>query len=356
MAADPPGTPHQLHQDALVVDCHNDFILLVDRALARGEAEPLKDRWIPQFKQGGVNVQVSPIFVEDPYLPEGALRRTLLLIETLLDQIASNPDAAALARSGEEIERAMEEGKIAFVLALEGMPGVGDDISLIETFYRLGVRMASFTWFGRTALADGSAEEGASGGLTRAAVEALSEMERLGILTDVSHLSASNTDHVLEIATRPVIASHSSARALCEHHRNLSDDHLEAIAATGGVIGINFFHAFVDPREPTVGRLVDHIEHVAALAGIDHVGIGPDFVKEYFDEVHPHEPDLMIEGVRAGGVIQGLETSADLAQLTKEMFERGFSPSDISKVLGHNFLRVFSEVMGKPKTGGFGGK
>lgn len=348
--ASDPADALSVHGDTVVVDCHLDLILLIARDIAHGRPYPLRDRWIPQLRTGGVAVQVVPIFVEDSYLPEGALRRTLLLLETLHRQIAEAPDEAVLARNGEEIKLAVDEGKIAFVLAFEGSAAIGTDVELFETFFRLGLRMASFSWFGRTSLADGSGEEFASGRLTKAGIAALSEMERLGILLDVSHLSERSTEHALEIATRPLIASHSSARAVLNHHRNLTDEQLKSIAATGGVIGVNFFNAFVDPERPTIDRLVDHIEHIAGVAGIEHVGIGPDFVKEYFEEVYPGEPDLMIEGLRARAVIEGLETSADLPKLTAAMLRRGFTPADVKKVMGENFLRVFSEVMGVPST------
>jgi membrane dipeptidase len=344
--ADSTSDYQRIHRDAVFVECHNDFVLLIARDLARGRTNPLGDRWIPQFRAGGVDVQVSPIFLEYEYLPEGALRRTLLLIELLRSQIALNPSDAALATNAAEINDAVSAGKIAFVLALEGSPAFGNDVPLVETFYRLGVRMASFSWFGRTLLAEGSGEEDAGGRLTKAGVAALAEMERLGMLMDVSHLSIPSLEHVLDIATRPVIASHSSARAIIDHHRNLSDDHLKAIASNGGVVGVNFFPAFVDPADPTVDRLVDHVEHIAGVAGMDHVGIGPDFVKEYFDEVYPNEPDLKIEGMDAKTTIKGLETSADLPVLTETMLRRGFSEADVKRVLGENFLRVFSEVMG----------
>ena len=185
------------------------------------------------------------------------------------------------------------------MLALEGCPGIDADVELFETMHRLGVRIASLTHFGRTALADGSGEDATGGRLTRAGVAALAEMERLGILFDVSHLGAAGVDHVLELATRPVIATHSSARALRDHHRNLADAQLKDIAAGGGVVCVNFFAGFLDESEHTVDRLVDHIEHVASVAGIDHVGIGPDFLKEIEDDVWPAwRDDYVIEGRR----------------------------------------------------------
>ena len=339
-----------LHRDAVVVDCHNDLILLTARGKAFGTFS-FQEHWIPQLRAGGVDVQVVPIFVEADYFPEGALRRTLQLVELLHREVEANSSEVSLCGTGAEIDTAVSEGRIALVLALEGSAAVFGNVELLQTLFRLGLRMASFSWFGRTMLADGSGEEAAGGILTSAGVEALRLMEKLGILMDVSHLSAAGTEHVLEIATRPVIASHSSARAVLDHHRNLGDEQLKAIAATGGVIGANFFAGFVDPQEPIVARLVDHIEHIAQVAGIEHVGLGPDFVKEYFDEVFPLKPDLKIEGLDAGQTIEGLVTAADLPNLTEELVERGFSESEIKGILGGNFLRVFREVLGVQEDG-----
>lgn len=337
-----------LHREAVVVDCHNDLILLTARGKSLGGRFSFENHWIPQLRSGGVDVQVLPIFIESEFFPEGALRRTLQLIELVHREVEANPSEVGLCRTGAEIDQVVSEGRIALVLALEGSAAVFGNIDILQTLFRLGVRMASFSWFGRTMLADGSGEEAAGGALTSAGVGALQLMEALGILMDVSHLSMAGTDHVLELATRTVIASHSSASAVFDHHRNLKDDHLRAIASTGGVIGANFFPGFIDPEKPTIDRLVDHIEHIAHVAGVDHVGIGPDFVEEYFDEMLPQYPDLKIEGLDARQTLEGLVTSADLPNLTKTLVERGFSESDVTGILGGNFLRVFREVMGVP--------
>ena len=334
-----------LHDEAVVVDCHNDLILLVARKLAVGEPDHFADYWLPELRAGGVNVQVVPIYIDDEYRPEGALRRTLLLIEMVHRLAASHPDDVALCLTGAEIDAAVASRRIALVLALEGMEALGTDLALIETFHRLGVRMMSFTHFGRTAMGDGSAEDDTGSRLTRAGAAAVAEMERLGIVVDVSHLGIGGTDHVLELATRPVIASHSSVRALADHHRNLRDDVITAIAATGGVVGINLFPWFIDTKEPTIDRVVDHIAHIRDVAGIDHVGIGPDFIREYYDEFYSKYPDMEAEGLRLNSRIEGLAYSRDLPNLTSALVGRGFAPDDIRKVLGENFLRVFREVM-----------
>jgi membrane dipeptidase len=327
-----------------VTDCHNDLILLVDHHRTAGNADYFRETCIPQLRAGGVGLQVAPIFVDPEYSHEGALRRSISLTELILDEIEKNSNEVALCLDGSDIDAAIEADKIAFVIALEGCEQIGTDVSLLRTFFRLGVRAAMFTHFGRTLLADGSAEDETGSRLTEAGVEAVKLMESLGMLVDVSHLNMAGTDHVLELATRPVIASHSSARSLCDVHRNLTDERLKAIAATGGVIGINFFPAFVDPENQTVDRLIDHIEHVASVAGIDHVGLGPDFIKEYADTIRS-----VFHGIDLGQVLEGTSGGpADFPVVADAMSKRGFGDEDVRKVMGLNFLRVVREEIGVP--------
>src|SRR4051794_32137320 len=335
-----------LHRGARVVDTHNDLLMLAARRPPARQAAYFRDRWLGQLHAGGVNVQVLPVFVDDDFRPEGALRQTLRMIETAHRIAAGNAEDVRLCLTGSDIDAALEAGRIALVLALEGCEAVGSDVGILETLFRLGVRMASFTHFGRTALADGSVEDAAGGRLTNAGVEALALMESLGIVMDVSHLSAVGTDHVLSLATRPVVASHSSAHALCPHHRNLTDERLTAIAATGGVVGVNFFYAFIDPVNPTVDRLVDHLEHVAAVAGIDHVGLGPDFVKEVFAELPPPPDGATFEGIDEQRTIPGLGGPGGLPLVTEALVRRGWNDDAIRKVLGDNWLRVFRTDLG----------
>lgn len=336
----------RLHHEAVVVDCHNDLILHVARERSFGRVDSFRDYWIPNLREGGVDVQVLPVYNEPEYFPEGTVRRTLKLIQLLHEEVAKNADQVALCGNGEEIDAALAEGRIALILSFEGSAAIGADVELFETFFRLGLRMASFSWFGRTLLADGSAEEQTGGRLTRAGVAALSEMERLGIVMDVTHLSIAGVDHVLELARRPVIASHSGARMIFDHHRNLYDEQIKGIAATGGVVGLVFFPGFIDPARPSVDRIVDHIVHISEIAGMDHVGIGPDFIGEYVASRYPNEPDLKIEGLDARAQIEGCFTSRDLPALTDALADRGFIEEDMRKVLGENFLRVFRAVMG----------
>jgi membrane dipeptidase len=345
----PDVDPLQLHRDAVVADTHNDLLMAVVKRPPERWAEFFRGQWLPQLRDGGVDVQVLPVYIEDDYRPEGALRQTLRMIEAARRIADGNADEVTLCLDGGDLEAALGDGRLALVLALEGCSGVDANVELLETMYRLGVRIASLTHLWRTALADGSAEDGTGGRLTRAGVAAVAEMERLGMLFDVSHLGAAGVEHVLELATRPVIATHSSARSLRDHHRNLTDDQLKAIAAGGGVVCVNFYAGFIDPREPTVERLVDHIEHVASVAGIDHVGLGPDFLKEVDDEVQDvWRDDHIIEGIDIRACIPGLEGPRGLPLVTAALLQRGFSPEDVTMIVGANVVRLLRAELGRP--------
>jgi membrane dipeptidase len=338
----------QLHDSAVVADTHNDLLMAVAARRPVRWAGYFRENWLPQLRDGGVDVQVLPVFIDDDYRPEGALRQTLRMIEAAHRLAEGNADEVTLCLDGAAVEETVGAGRIALVLALEGCPGIDANVELFGTMHRLGVRLASLTHFGRTALADGSGEDATGGRLTRAGVAALAEMERLGIIFDVSHLGAAGVDHVLELATRPVIATHSSARAVRDHHRNLIDSHLKEIAAAGGVVCVNFFAGFIDETEHTLDRLVDHIEHVAAVAGIEHVGIGPDFLKEIEDEVWPAwRDDYVIEGIDVRSCIPGLEGPRGLPLVTGALLRRGFDEAEVIKVLGGNVVRLFRAELGR---------
>jgi membrane dipeptidase len=334
----------QLHRDATVVDCHNDLpVLLLMRNRGFGDdavADYWQERWVPELRAGGVDVQVLPIY-NAPSAAEASLRNTLLQLEAIEREAAKTPEVA-LCRSGAEIDEALAAGRIALVVALEGVPAVGTDVELFAVFQRLGVRMASFTHWARATLADGTADEDAGSRLPGAGVAAVKELERVGILLDLSHLAAPAVDHVLELATKTLIASHSSCRALCDHHRNLGDEHIRAIAATGGVVGINVLPFFIDVSgNATLDRVVDHLEHVAEVAGVEHVGLGPDFIKDWVDEVHPTpERYAPFGGFDLKQAIPGLAGTRDLPNLTDRMVERGWQEADVRKALGENWLRV----------------
>ncbi|MFG1699143.1 dipeptidase [Nonomuraea sp. NPDC049309] len=337
-----------LHQRAVVADTHNDLLMAVSARPPQQWASFFRERWLPQLQDGGVDLQVLPVFIDDQYRPEGALRQTLRMIECAHVLAEGNPDHVSLCLDAGDIDRALDAGKIALVLAMESMPGIDANVELISTMHRLGVRVASIAHFGRTPLADGSGEDDTGSRLTSHGVEALREIERLGIIFDVSHLGASGVAHVLELATRPVIATHSSARALRDHHRNLTDDQLRAIAANGGVICVNFFAPFLAEREEdmTLDRLLDHIEHIVSVAGIDHVGLGPDFIREVMDDLTPPCcEDVHTRGVDPKKAIPGLEGPTGLPMVTEGLLARGLPEKDVMQIIGGNVRRLFGELL-----------
>lgn len=343
--------PSELHRAATVVDAHNDLLCPVVARPPDQWSSFFRERWLPQLLDGGVDVQVLPVWIDPRFQPEGALRETLRMIECAHRIAEDNPDAVALCRDGEEISAALASGRIALVLAMESAPGVDQDVELFHTMHRLGVRVVSIAHFGRTALADGSGEDATGGRLTSAGVAAVAELERLGILFDVSHLGAAGVEHVLELATRPVVATHSAARALHDHHRNLTDAQLRGIAATGGVVCVNFFAPFLHDTDHTIARLGDHIEHVAGVAGIRHVGLGPDFILEFFEDLRPAWCEESVShGVDLRAHIPGLSGPRGLPQVTAELARRGWPETDITAVLGENLLRLFKQELGVPGT------
>jgi membrane dipeptidase len=337
-----------LHHDAVVVDTHNDLILLVDHFDRRQQPQHFAEYWLPELRAGGVDVQVLPICLEERFQSEGGLRRTLLLVERIHELAADHADDVALCLTGADVDAATNAGKIALIIALEGAHGIGQDPQLVRTMARVGVRVISLAHFGRTFLADGSGlDDTACGGLTPQGIEAFEEMERLGVVFDISHLGLTGVDQVLDLATRPFLATHSACLRLTHVHRNLGDEQIKRIAALGGVVCVAAaIPHFIDPAAPTADRVVDHIEHLVATAGIDHVGIGPDFIDDYYQHVNGGWPTIpgMAEKVQPADVSR----PSDLPKLTAAMLERGFTDTDITKILGGNALRVLRGVMGVP--------
>lgn len=320
-----------LHADALVIDAHEDILCDVHLRRRRGEVGVLGGRHLPALRAGGIDAIVLPIYLT-PYLPESALRESLLMVDDLRQEIAELPDELFLARRGTDLAPAQRRDRLAILLSLEGAEPLGMDLGILRLLYTLGLRALGLTWARRTMVADGNLEEGTGGGLTRFGRAVVRECGRLGILVDVSHLSSAGFWDVLRTVDGPVIASHSNARALCDHPRNLTDDQLRAVAAGGGVAGLNACGAFVHPAAPSLDRLLDHAEHMASVMGPGHVGIGFDF-SEYLPEDD-------------GSRLDGLSGPADTPALTARLLDRGASEAEVRGVLGENWLRVWQRVLG----------
>ena len=340
-----------LHQAATVVDCHNDLILLVDHFDKRQQPNHFAEFWLPELRAGGVDVQILPICLEESFQTEGGLRRTLLLVERIHQLAAEHADDVAVCLTGEDVDAVTASGRIAFVIALEGAHAIGQDPHLIRSLHRVGVRVVSMAHFGRTFLADGSGfDDSSRSRLTPQGVEVLSEMEELGIVFDISHLGVGGVDDVLERARRPFLATHSACLGITDTHRNLGDAQIKRIAELGGVIGVAAaIPFFIDMQSPTADRVVDHIEHITNLVGIDHVGLGPDFIDDYYQQVYGGW--VLPAGFPAASSHAEVSRPSDLPRVTEALVRRGFAEGDIKKVLGENALRVLREVMGRPLPG-----
>ncbi len=339
----------ELHHDAVVVDAHNDLLMLVCRRPKERWVPYFREHWLPQLREGGVDIQVLPVFIDDEFRPEGALRETLHMIEAAHRIAEGCPEDVALCLDGLQIDKALSEGKIALVLALEGCNQIDTDVETLQTLHRLGIRIASFAHWGRSALADGSGEHATGSRLTSVGVEAVQLAEQLGLMLDISHLGPGAVDHILEIATRPVMATHSSVRSLRDHHRNLTDSQLKQVAASGGVVCINFFAGFLSTQTASIDDLVRHISYAVELIGPDSVGLGPDFVFELFDEKIPmcDRPQLL-EGMDLMKHIPGLEGPRGLPSVTEELLHAGMPSTVVRQVLGGNVHRLFRAELGIP--------
>ena len=328
-----------------ITDLHSDLPLALLHRRFAGVTGSLRDEWLPLLRAGGVDVVVCAVYIDSIYLPELALRRAVQLVDALLEEIALCPESFELALTADDIDRITGEGRVAVLLMFEGAEPFGHDLAGLRLFHRLGMRICSFAWMRRTAYGDGAWENDSRGGLTRLGHAAVAELNRLGIVTDVSHCSDQTTWDILAASTRPVIASHSNARAVTEQPRNLTDDMITAIAASEGLVGMVAVAGYVSPDAPSLSRWVDHFDHVANLVGVDHLGLGFDFFTEImamnlFGDVPAWRPP-------AGMVpldFAEMATYHDVPRLTDELLRRGYSDDDLRKIYGGNFRRVLRAV------------
>src|SRR5438309_1065822 len=370
-----------IHESAIIVDTHADtpqrfldegFDLATDTNPHDGHED------FGKIQRGNLGAEFFSIWVEPSSNLGHFAKRTLELIDSVDQQAMRHPDRMTMAFSADDSVAAHRNHKFAALMGIEGGHSIENDIRLLRDFYRLGVRYMTVTWSNSTDWAESSGDVKVPGvnpphGLTDFGKQVVREMNRLGMMLDISHVSDQTFYDVIATSKAPVIASHSSARALTNHARNMTDDMLRAVTTNGGVVQVNFYDAFIDenyrkaaeaqkkdadaaveariaelkaagkpltyldkdrigrewaariPRPP-LKSLVDHIDHIAKVAGVDHVGLGSDF-----------------DGV-SGATPQGIDSAADLPKITQALLDCGYSATDIHKILGGNLLRVFREV------------
>jgi len=323
--------PVALHQNSIVIDGHCDTLMAVlDGKRKMGDRSSEGHVDLPRLREGGVTAQVFAIFIENQYLPAGAAKQTLRMLDALYVELEANADSFMLATRAGHIEQAKAGGKIAAVVGIEGAESLEGDLGLLRAFYRLGMRVLTVAWSRRNQAADGVDESCTGGGLTTFGQQLVQECNRVGIILDISHLAPAGVRDVLEMSSQPVIASHSNAHAVCAHRRNLTDEQLVALAKNGGVVCVTFVPAFIttEGKGATLEKLLDHIDHIVRAIGIDHVGIGSDF-----DGFGP-------------SAAEGLQDVTCLPGITVGLVERGYSEDGVRKILGGNMMRVFCQVIG----------
>jgi membrane dipeptidase len=316
----------------IVLDAHEDVILRVaNRGDDLGQNSPYQAD-IPKWRAGGINAVWFAIWVDQrKFTGQNAVRRTRQLLETLDRQLARHSDHLALCDTANDVRRAAAAGKIAALIGIEGGVALDNNPALIEAYRRLHVRYLTLTWRTNLAWAGSSQASNPKVGLNALGRQMVAEMNRVGVIPDLSHVSDQTFYDVLAVTSKPVIVSHSNARALAPHPRNITDDMLRALAQNGGVIGINFWQELLRGRDAK-GRLkpassvdvetvLDHIDHVIKVAGIDHVGFGSDW-----------------EGIASPA--NGLENAAQMGKVLDGLRRRGYNEGEIRKIAGENFLRV----------------
>lgn len=318
----------KLHFETLVVDTHCDTLLACyskKRTLAERSSEGHLD--IPRLREGGVNCQFFACYIEPHFKPDRGLKRACQLIDCFYREIEGSGGAATHVTNYDEIINAHSDGKVAAVLAIEGGECLDTDVSNVRILKRLGVMAIGLTWNERNMIADGVGEERTRGGLTNFGVQVVQEMNKTGIIVDVSHLSEAGFWDVIEVSDKPIIASHSNAKAVCNHRRNLSDEQIRALARNGGVMGMNYAPSFVAETDADLSAVIRHIEHICALVGPDHVGLGSDY-----------------DGI--GRPPRGLEDVTCAPVVTEALLGLGYSDETVVKILGANFLRIIKAVVG----------
>ena len=372
-----PNDPPAIHRRAIIVDMHADTTQrLVDEDVDLAQRLPDGHFDAVRAREGGLDAQFFSIWVEPELFGGGgerAVKRADVQIEAVRNLTTKHPETWELATTAADVRRIAASGKIAALMGMEGGYAIDEKIENVGRYYQMGVRYLSPAWSVSTSWAGSSGDEaGKTRGLNDFGKQVIREMNRLGMMIDVSHLSDRAFWDIVNTSTRPVIATHSGCRGITDVPRNLTDDMIVALAKTGGVVNVIFYPEHIEPgyaekkkrvdaeiapmvqrasaeekgdaahkklardrvrreeylkRLPpvSVARIVDHIDHIVKLVGIDHVGIGSDF-----------------DGIQA--VPADLKSVADLPNLTAELLRRGYSESDIDKILGGNMLRVMEEV------------
>ena len=323
----------EVHRKAIVADTHCDttgsWIGTPPRPFGVRSDKGAID--IPRMKEGGLDCQVFAVYTAPTYY-DAPLKRAMQMIDVFYSEMEMNQGSIVVCTSYDQIIESVENERLAAILSIEGGEPVQGGPGILRMLYKLGVRILSFTHFPRNLIADGSGEMGSKSGLTTLGDQLVEEMNRIGMILDISHMNEPGFLDIIELTKDPFIATHSNCRALCDHHRNLTDDQIRALAEKGGVIHLSYCGGFIKKgvtrdtiHEVSLNDWLDHLDYAINLVGPNHVGLGSDF--------------------DGGCGFPGLDDATKIPNITRGMVARGYSDEDIEKVLGGNFLRVFKKVI-----------
>ncbi|MDO9535137.1 MAG: dipeptidase [Bacillota bacterium] len=282
---------------------------------------------LPRMEAAGLKVQFFALYIEPEYKPAKALNRSIQLLDAFYRTVEPCYERLEVIHSYNDLLRVNNQGKIAAVLTVEGGEALEGEIAVLRMLFRLGIRVLGLTWNQRNEIADGVGERQTGGGLTRFGKKVIKEMNSLGMIIDLAHIAEKGFFDVLMLSNTPVIISHANARKICNHHRNITDQQLRALKENGGVVGLTLYPPFIHEKTPNLEMLLNHFEHIAEVAGINHLGIGTDF-----------------DGME-GKTLEGIYDVSSLHLLVEGLRSRGFKESDLNKILFENFLRVIKEIM-----------
>ena len=337
----------ELHREFPVVDCHGDIPIDLWRRRRAGEQAPLADDYANRLRTGGVRIEFMTVGGDQPMTMDGVGSpeiRALELIDDVLSEIESAPELRVI-RNATDLDRTIAEQAIGIVLHFEGLAPVRGRPALVRAFHRLGVRSAQLTWNMRNEVGDGVGEP-MPAGLSTVGRDVVRELDHLGFIIDVSHLASHGFWDLVEIAEGPLVASHANAAAVWPHPRNLEDDQIWAIASSGGIVGVCFFPSFIG-EEASLERLLDHVDYLVELVGIDHVGVGPDYV-EFACDLMIADMTWSSGSLDYGGTFEfpeGLRRIETLPHFTAGLLDHDYSETDVAKILGGNALRVLRHVL-----------
>jgi membrane dipeptidase len=324
-----------LHYDAIIVDTHNDFIWQVyNKGANFGKRNSFTHTDKFKLKEGGVDVQVYAVWI-----PMSEVKRSYNFTVNQIDRLKKfqqdHPEDIEFANSYNDIIRIVDEKKICGIIGIEGGTAIENDLNNINKFFDMGVRYIGLTWNNSNKIASSARDEterGKKGGLTNFGYTVIERMDEVGMIIDVAHLGEASFWDVIRTTKNPVITSHSNVYTLNPHFRNLTDDQIKAIAKTGGVVQLSFNQSFIDKNAARTGAvgidmLIQHIDYVKNLVGVDYVGLGSDY---------------------DGGITPPIELYdvTQLPLLTKKLMEKNYTEEEIRKILGLNFLRVYKQVCG----------